>query len=63
MSFVKVQDCGCIALPEEVVEQARIYPGATLSITAAEDGGSIQIVPVERTAKPTAPAEHASCGR
>lgn len=47
MTTIKVQDCGCIALPEEIVEQTALYPGATLSISLAPDGKTIQLTPLK----------------
>jgi hypothetical protein len=37
----RVQDCGCIALPEELQAQTGLYPGATYELEMAEGGASI----------------------
>jgi bifunctional DNA-binding transcriptional regulator/antitoxin component of YhaV-PrlF toxin-antitoxin module len=42
MTYV-VQDCGCIALPEEVQQQTGLRPGASFQIIVAEDGSSVTL--------------------
>jgi bifunctional DNA-binding transcriptional regulator/antitoxin component of YhaV-PrlF toxin-antitoxin module len=43
MEIYKVQDCGCIALPEEVQRQTGLGPGATFQMIVAEDGSSVTL--------------------
>jgi hypothetical protein len=51
-----VQDCGCIALPEEMQRQTGLFPGASFRIEAADDGSSVTLVVLERNeVKPTMP--------
>jgi bifunctional DNA-binding transcriptional regulator/antitoxin component of YhaV-PrlF toxin-antitoxin module len=57
----RVQECGCIALPEEVQKKAGLFPGATYEIEVVEDGASVLLRPLE----PSQPGElgiGASCG-
>ena len=61
MTTIKVQDCGCIALPDEIVEQTSLYPGSTLTITVAPDGKTIQLTPLITTSRPANPPEGATC--
>jgi bifunctional DNA-binding transcriptional regulator/antitoxin component of YhaV-PrlF toxin-antitoxin module len=49
MTIVKVQDCGCIALPEEIAAATGLNPGATLSIELTPDKSAVLIKPIERT--------------
>jgi hypothetical protein len=68
MTTIKVQECGCIALPDEIVEQASLYPGSTLTIAIAPDGKTIQLTPspprrdqrIHHKARP-APEQNAGC--
>ena len=54
MSVGTVQDCGCIALPEEVQRQTGLYPGASFRIEAVDEGLSVTLVVLERSeVKPT----------
>ncbi len=62
MTVVKVQDCGCIALPEEVVAATGLNPGATLSIELTPDKDAILIKPIERT-ESQPPATGVQCNR
>jgi bifunctional DNA-binding transcriptional regulator/antitoxin component of YhaV-PrlF toxin-antitoxin module len=57
----RVQECGCIALPEEVQKQVGLYPGATYEIEVTEDGAAVLLRPVERS-QPGEPRIGASCG-
>jgi hypothetical protein len=43
MTTYKVQDCGCIALPEEVQQQTGLRPGASFQLAVAEDGRSVTL--------------------
>jgi hypothetical protein len=38
MDSYQVQDCGCIALPEEIQQQTGLRPGATFGIDVHADG-------------------------
>jgi hypothetical protein len=62
MAMIKVQECGCISLPDEVVASLSLYPGATLTVDLAADGKTAVIQSVTRVAKPDTPAENAHCG-
>jgi len=44
-----VQDCGCIALPEELQQKTGLYPGASFQFEVAEDGSSITLNAIQRT--------------
>jgi len=61
MTTIKVQDCGCIALPDEIVEQASLYPGSTLTIAIAPDGKTIQLTPLKTAPKLANLPEGATC--
>lgn len=61
MATIKVQDCGCIALPEEIVAQTSLYPGSTLSIAVAADGKTIQLTPLKIAEPPAHPVHGAVC--
>jgi hypothetical protein len=61
MTTIKVQDCGCIALPDEIVEQTSLYPGATLTIAIAPDGKTIQLTPLTTASRPANPPQGATC--
>jgi hypothetical protein len=56
-----VQDCGCIALPEELQEFTGLYPGAAFQFEAAEDGSSVTLTSIQRT-HPAEPKSGATCG-
>jgi bifunctional DNA-binding transcriptional regulator/antitoxin component of YhaV-PrlF toxin-antitoxin module len=57
----RVQECGCIALPERVQEQTGLYPGATYEIEIASDGTALLLRPLE-TRQATDPKPGAHCG-
>jgi hypothetical protein len=57
----RVQECGCIALPEDVQKKAGLFPGATYEIEIAEDGASVLLRPLEPS-QPGEPSIGASCG-
>jgi hypothetical protein len=61
MTTIKVQDCGCIALPDEIVEQTSFYPGSTLTIAIAPDGKTIQLTPLKNVPRPAKLSEGATC--
>jgi hypothetical protein len=61
MTTIKVQECGCIALPEEIVAQTLLYPGSTLSIAIAADGKTIQITPLTTAPRPANSPEGTTC--
>ena len=44
-----VQECGCIALPEELQKKTGLYPGASFQFEVAEDGSSITLNAIRRT--------------
>ena len=62
MTTIKVQECGCIALPDEIVEQTSLYPGSTLTIAVAPDGKSIQLTPIATMPRPADFPEGTTCG-
>jgi hypothetical protein len=62
MTTIKVQECGCIALPDEIVEQTSLYPGSTLTIAVAPDGKSIQLTPITTMPRPADFPEGTTCG-
>jgi bifunctional DNA-binding transcriptional regulator/antitoxin component of YhaV-PrlF toxin-antitoxin module len=43
----RVQECGCIALPEELQELTGLYPGATYEIEVSAEGRRLVLVPLE----------------
>jgi hypothetical protein len=43
-----VQECGCIALPEELQKKTGLYPGASFQFEVAEDGSSITLTSIQR---------------
>jgi hypothetical protein len=57
----RVQECGCIALPEPVQEQTGLYPGATYRIEITEEGTGVLLRPVE-TRQPSDAKPGARCG-
>jgi len=57
----RVQECGCIALPEELQELTGLYPGATYEIVLAAEGTEIVLRPVETRPKGT-PEPGSQCG-
>jgi len=60
MTTVKVQACGCIALPAEIVEQTSLYPGSILDVVLAPDGKTIRLIPLTTTV-PSKSSEGAAC--
>jgi len=56
-----VQDCGCIALPEELQRRTGLYPGASFEFQTADDGSSVTLTSIQPT-HPTGPAPGAVCG-
>jgi len=44
----RVQECGCIALPEELQAETGLYPGATYEIEVSSQGTGIILRPVDR---------------
>jgi hypothetical protein len=52
VTVYKVQDCGCIALPEDVQRQTGLFPGATFELEAAADGLSMKLSVIERAGPP-----------
>jgi hypothetical protein len=56
-----VQECGCIALPEELQQKTGLYPGATFQFEVAEDGSSITLNAIQRT-QPSDLNHGAVCG-
>ena len=57
----RVQECGCIALPEELQELTGLYPGATYEIVVNPHGSGLVLVPLE-TEQPKLPKLGAECG-
>jgi hypothetical protein len=56
-----VQECGCIALPEELQQKTGLYPGASFQFEVAEDGSSITLASIHRT-QPSHLKQGAVCG-
>jgi hypothetical protein len=56
-----VQECGCIALPEELQQKTGLYPGASFQFEVAEDGSSITLNAIQRT-QPSDLKHGAVCG-
>jgi len=44
----RVQECGCIALPEELQELTGLYPGTAYKIEVSAEGRGLVLVPLER---------------
>jgi len=57
----KVQECGCIALPESLQQQTGLYPGATYQIEVTPEGTGLLLLPLE-TGKPAELNPGTSCG-
>lgn len=57
----RVQECGCIALPEELQELTGLYPGATYEIEVSAEGRGLILVPLE-TAASKLPKPGTQCG-
>jgi hypothetical protein len=53
MNVIKVQDCGCIAISEELAAATGLHPGATLSLEPAAFKSCLAIGTIE--AKEAAP--------
>jgi hypothetical protein len=47
----RVQDCGCISLPENLQEQTGLYPGATYQIELTSDRHLV-LIPVTPQSRP-----------
>jgi bifunctional DNA-binding transcriptional regulator/antitoxin component of YhaV-PrlF toxin-antitoxin module len=60
MTTGRVQDCGCIALPEPLQERTGLYPGATYRIELTLEGHLI-LVPLSTHQRPD-PKPGARCG-
>lgn len=43
MTTYTVQDCGCIALPEELQRKTGLGPGASFEFNVAPDGSSVTL--------------------
>lgn len=56
----RVQECGCIALPEPIQERTGLYPGATYEIEVTEEGNGVLLRPVE-TRQPSDTKQGAGC--
>jgi hypothetical protein len=55
----RVQDCGCIALPEEIQQQTGLHPGATFGIEVLADGAvTLHLV---QSAAPSQPVQGTAC--
>jgi hypothetical protein len=57
----KVQQCGCIALPEEFRAQTGLYPGATYTLEVAE-AGAVVLLRILEPSQQAGPNLSASCG-
>jgi hypothetical protein len=57
----KVQECGCIALPESLQEKTGLYPGATYQIEIMPEGAGLFLLPLE-TCTPADPSPGTRCG-
>jgi hypothetical protein len=57
----RVQECGCIALPEFLQELTGLYAGATYEIEATQDGAAILLRPLD-TVQPSDPEPGVGCG-
>jgi hypothetical protein len=49
----RVQDCGCIALPEDLQQMTGLNPGATFELKLAPDGSALLLIPVETKSRST----------
>ncbi len=47
----RVQDCGCIALPEDLQQKTGLYPGAIFDIDLDSDGHALLLRPLETREK------------
>jgi hypothetical protein len=57
----RVQECGCIALPEALQQQTGLYPGATYEIELTQEGAAVLLRPIA-TGQPGEPDPGAHCG-
>ncbi len=57
----RVQECGCIALSEDLQKQTGLYPGATFEITVVPDGTGLLLQTLE-TQPPSDPKPGVQCG-
>jgi hypothetical protein len=57
----KVQECGCIALPEELQARTGLFPGATYEIDVTPEGTALLVLPLE-TRPPSDPKPGTQCG-
>jgi bifunctional DNA-binding transcriptional regulator/antitoxin component of YhaV-PrlF toxin-antitoxin module len=60
---IKVQDCGCITLPDHIVEQTGLYPGSILSLAVSQDGKTIQLIPLATALREFSPPSGTKRGR
>jgi hypothetical protein len=58
----KVQECGCIALPEALQQQTGLYPGATYQIEIAPQGAGLLLLPLETAEAPEEIKPGTRCG-
>lgn len=56
-----VQECGCIALPEDLQAKTGFYPGATFEIELTPGGTAILLRPL-KTGQPSDPKPGTHCG-
>ncbi len=56
----RVQDYGCVALPDEIQKMTGLYPGATFTLKLKGDG-NVLLVPVKRS-QPSMIQSGVSCG-
>jgi len=47
-----VQECGCIALPEELQKKTGLYPGASFQYEVAEDGSRLALTAIQKAQAP-----------
>ena len=45
MTQVTIQDCGCIALPDDVAERLGLSPGSVLDLSLSVEGTSLILTP------------------
>jgi hypothetical protein len=56
----RVQDCGCIALPEDLQQRTGLFPGATFEINLDFEGHCLLLRPTE-TREKSQPVTGAQC--